>query len=68
MKKYSVIRYLHDGTLVKSAGEYAVVRKHRKKPFYAYIGFKRDAILSGFTDEEIADAVNVLDFTADEDE
>ena len=57
MKDYAVINELSDGTLVQSAGEYAVVKKH-----YACIGFKNDALRRGFTDEEIADAVRVLDF------
>ena len=66
MKKYFEINDLSDGTLVTSAGEYAVVKKHRKKLLYAYIGYGNDALLCGFTVREIADAVKVLDFPVDE--
>ena len=63
MKDYAVINELSDGTLVQSAGEYGIVRK-----YYDYIGLKNGALRRGFTDEEIADAVRVLDFYSEKDE
>ena len=69
MKKYFVIDDLCDGTLVKADGEYGIVRNQRSiKPYYEYIGYESSALISGFSDRELADAVKVLDFPTDEDE
>ena len=68
MKHYYYISELCEGTVVQSDGEYGIVRKHLKKPYYAYLGFKPEVLLYDFKDKEIENAVNVLDFEVDEDE